>query len=99
MCARRCPHESGALFLYRKLPTVPEPVLFAAPPLVASEEHMEGWLKEYNDALASVDPEAPRQVFPPRNKEAAGRHPPKSCSLRSLQCLSIFHLKYDLLSA
>ncbi|EIE23140.1 hypothetical protein COCSUDRAFT_47508 [Coccomyxa subellipsoidea C-169] len=66
-----CPHESGALFLYRKLPSVPEPVLFAAPPLVATEEHMEGWLKEYNDALAAVDPEAPKEAAPAEGEEAA----------------------------
>jgi fatty acid synthase len=54
----RCPEESGALFLYRKLPSVPEPVLFAAPPLRATDEHMEGWLKDYNEALEAVDPEA-----------------------------------------
>ena len=51
---------------------MPEPVLFAAPPLVASEEHMEGWLKEYNDALAAVDPEAPKEAAPAEGEEAAG---------------------------
>ena len=70
----RCPEQSGALFLYRKLPSVPEPVLFAAPPLVASEEHMEGWLKDYNEALAAVDPEAPKDATPAEGEESTGRN-------------------------
>ncbi len=74
MC--RCPEQSGALFLYRKLPSVPEPVLFAAPPLVASEEHMEGWLEDYNEALAAVDPEAPKDATPAEGEESTGRTMP-----------------------
>lgn len=81
----RCPHESGALFLYRKLPSVPEPVLFAAPPLKATEEFMEGWLKEYNDALAAVDPEAPKEGAPAEGEEAAGVS--HFCILRELTAL------------
>ena len=56
-CLIRCPAESGALFLYRKLESVPEPVLLAAPALKASEEGIEEWLQQYNALIESVDPE------------------------------------------
>ena len=51
---------------------MPEPVLFAAPPLKASDEHMEGWLEEYNAALEAVDPETAA-------KEAASAEGVPSC--------------------
>ncbi|EIE22203.1 ketoacyl-synt-domain-containing protein [Coccomyxa subellipsoidea C-169] len=66
-----CPHESGALFLYRKLPSVPHPLLFAAPPLVTSQQKMGCWLQRYNSVLAAIDKHVPKEAAPAEGEEAA----------------------------
>ena len=58
---RRCPEQSGALFLYRKMEAALQPVLLAAPALHASEEQVEEWLASYNAAIEDVDSEAAAQ--------------------------------------
>ena len=54
---RRCPQESGALFLYRKQERIPEPVLLAAPPVKVTDEEAETFIQKFNETLESVDPE------------------------------------------
>ena len=72
-CARRCPQESGALFLYRKVEKVPEPVLLAAPPVKVTEEEAEEFIKTFNETLESVDPETiAKAAAPAEGEEATG---------------------------
>ena len=54
---RRCPQESGALFLYRKQERIPEPVLLAAPPVKVTDEEAETFIQKFNQTLESLDPE------------------------------------------
>ena len=66
---RRCPQESGALFLYRKVEKVPEPVLLAAPPVRVTEEEAEEFIKTFNETLESVDPETIAKAAAPAEGE------------------------------
>lgn len=71
----RCPQESGALFLYRKLEKVPEPVLLAAPPVKVTDEEAEEFIKTFNETLESVDPETiAKAAAPAEGEEPAGEH-------------------------
>ncbi len=73
MC--RCPQESGALFLYRKIEEVPEPVLLAAPPVKVTDEEAEEFIKTFNETLESVDPETiAKAAAPAEGEEVAGEH-------------------------
>lgn len=55
---RRCPRDTSAVFLYRKvLPQPPKAILLKAPDFEASNEVMDAWLKSYLDALDEADPE------------------------------------------
>ena len=73
---RRCPQESGALFLYRKVEKVPEPVLLAAPPVKVTEEEDEEFIKTFNETLESVDPETiAKAAAPAEGEESAGGSP------------------------
>ena len=85
----RCPQESGALFLYRKVEKVPEPVLLAAPPVRVTEEEAEEFIKNFNETLESVDPETIAKAAAPAEGEQAAGGPINSMSRRC--CLEYLH--------
>ena len=75
---RRCPQESGALFLYRKQERIPEPVLLAAPPVKVTDEEAETFIQRFNETLESVDPETIAKAAaeaPAEGKEHAAGEP------------------------
>jgi len=88
----RCPQESGALFLYRKIEKVPEPVLLAAPPVKVTDEEAEEFIKTFNETLDSVDPETiAKAAAPAEGEEVAGEsiilqnHALNDCALLAFQ--------------
>ena len=86
MC--RCPQESGALFLYRKIEKVPEPVLLAAPPVKVTDEEAEEFIKTFNETLESVDPETiAKAAAPAEGEEVAGEHYIMLSSISQKSCL------------
>lgn len=84
----RCPQESGALFLYRKIEAVLEQVLLAAPPVKVTDEEAEAFISKFNETLESVDAETiAKAAAPAEGEAAAGGHSstpllPCLCQLR-----------------